>query len=353
MVLVTIDKIGYVIKYTLLFFVSFFFQCVEQHLPARTFLVRRPACVDGLRRKRSFSLESSLWKRTRGDFGDIVLGLSGVYLGSLPPDSSFREATWGSAIGSLDVVRSTSPSVCTGAGGSATITISSSMLYVVSVCLLGSSMIHTVVVLPHFLCITQAIAKDKKKNSTKQNRATRPTWQFWLVDLTTVAWSCVFRSCEGRVFLHSALTEKVLVYQYLPQNPTAQRLQSSLFWIPGTNKMEAEDAAVLLVRCEDLVQSPGVHSSLFKLFTGLWLLFQWVDLANKTWNSHRISPLHGFLPEQEGNIEAYSSSLTKHLSIECRAPEGQRFISSMYPLENVRGILLSQKPTIPFSYWPL
>ena len=33
--------------------------------------------------------------------------------------------------------------------------------------------------------------------------------------------------------------------------------------------MEAEDAAVLLVRCEDLVQSPGVHSSLFKLFTGL------------------------------------------------------------------------------------
>ena len=89
-----------------------------------------------------------------------------MYLGSLPPDSSFREATWGSAIDSLDVVRSTSPSVRAGAGGSATITISSSMLYVASFCLLGSSMIHTVAVsLTSSALLTLAFDKIKKFNN--------------------------------------------------------------------------------------------------------------------------------------------------------------------------------------------
>jgi len=77
---------------------------------------------------------------------------------------------------------------------------------------------------------------------------------------------------------------------------------------------DVEHVGPPLVRCEDLLHVR--------------------DIANKTWNSHRISPLHGFLPDEEDVMEEYSASLSRHISVECVPPKGQRFISSIYPLES-------------------
>ena len=54
---------------------------------------------------------------------------------------------------------------------------------------------------------------------------------------------------------------QVLVYQYLPQNSQPRNGYNAILDSWNDEMEEAEDA-VLLVRCEDLVQSQGVHSSL-------------------------------------------------------------------------------------------